>query len=196
MQWRVVGVKIGWFRATLWGYISRMSQPPATGSRAWRERIGALAIAAVGLLFIWRSLANLPLGTIDNPGPAVAPLGLAALLVILALWSMAGGTSGLLDRADADDADDADDDDDATPAEEGALRHAILVITGTATAALAFGFLGYRLTILGLLLFFLGVVERKPIIIVLLVSFGLSFGSHALFERVLKVSLPSGPWGF
>ena len=75
------------------------------------------------------------------------------------------------------------------------MRHAVLVIAGIAAAALAFGFLGYRLTILGLLLFFLGVVERKPFIVVLLISFGLSFGSHALFVHVLKVPLPSGPWG-
>ena len=62
-------------------------------------------------------------------------------------------------------------------------------------AALAFGYLGYRLTILGLLVFFLGVVERKPILVVLLIAFGLSLGSHALFVHVLKVPLPTGPWG-
>src|SRR5262245_22306760 len=170
------------------GYILDMSELRPTGSHQLRQRIGALAIAAVGLLFIWRCLADLPFGTIDNPGPGATPLMLAALLVILALWSMVGGTSGLL-------GDSATDDGEATAAESGALRHDILVIAGTTAAAIAFSFLGYRLTILGLLLFFLGIVERKPILIVLPVSFGLSYGSHALFERVLKVSLPSGPWG-
>jgi hypothetical protein len=38
-------------------------------------------------------------------------------------------------------------------------------------------------------------VERKPIVTVLIVSFALSFGSHALFQHVLKVPLPAGPWG-
>jgi Tripartite tricarboxylate transporter TctB family len=153
-----------------------------------RQRIGALALVAAGLVFIWRSIADLPFGTVDNPGPGIMPLALAVLLVIFALWSMAGGAPSLVDSADAGDADEV-------AAELGAARHAAFVIAGTMAAALAFGVLGYRLTVLSLLLFYLGAVERKPVIAVLLVSFGLAFGSHALFVHVLKVSLPSGPWG-
>ena len=56
----------------------------------------------------------------------------------------------------------------ATPiegaADTGAARHAVFVILGIMAAALAFGVLGYRLTVLGLLLFYLGAVERKPIV--------------------------------
>ena len=74
-------------------------------------------------------------------------------------------------------------------------RHAVFVILGIVAAALAFDVVGYRLTILGLLLFYLGIVERKPLVPVLLVSFGIAFGSYALFVQVLKVSLPIGPWG-
>ena len=147
--------------------------------------LGAMALVALGLLFIWRSLADLPLGTITDPGPAAAPLLLASLLIACALWSLLGRASGLLGRAVADD--------DA--AEPGSLRHALLITAAAVFAALALGPLGYRLTILAILLFFLGVVERKPIIIVLLVSFALSFGSFALFERVLKIPLPIGPFG-
>jgi hypothetical protein len=152
-----------------------------------RQRIGALALVAAGLVVIWRSIADLPFGTIDNPGPGIMPLAFAVLLVVFALWSMAGGAPSLVDGADADA--------DEVAAEPGAARHAAFVIAGTMAAALAFGFLGYRLTVLGLLLFYLGAVERKPFIAVLLVSFGIAFGSHALFVHVLKVSLPSGSWG-
>jgi hypothetical protein len=152
-----------------------------------RQRIGALALVAAGLVVIWRSIADLPFGTIDNPGPGIMPLAFAVLLVVFALWSMAGGAPSLVDGVDADA--------DEVAAEPGAARHAAFVIAGTMAAALAFGFLGYRLTVLGLLLFYLGAVERKPFIAVLLVSFGIAFGSHALFVHVLKVSLPSGPWG-
>jgi hypothetical protein len=151
------------------------------------QRIGALALIAVGILFIWRSLADLPLGTIDNPGPGITPLVLAGLLVVCALWSLTGGGRDMVARADTGEPDDA--------GEPGALRHALIVIAGVAAAALLLGVLGYRLTVLLLLVFFLGLVERKPIIAVLLIGFGLSFGSHALFVHVLKVSLPSGPWG-
>ena len=166
-----------------------MSALRPTDSERRRQRIGAMALVAVGLFFIWRSLADLPFGTIDNPGPGITPLALAVLLVVFALWSMAGGAPSLVDGAEGADADESATD-------TGAVRHAVFVILGIMAAALAFGVLGYRLTVLGLLLFYLGAVERKPIIPTLLVSFGIAFGSHALFVHVLKVSLPSGPWGF
>ena len=152
-----------------------------------RQRLGAAALVATGAFFIWRSLVDLPLGTIDNPGPAAMPLLLASLLVVFALWSL----RRRLRSARSREADDAD----ADGRGGGGLRHAVLIIAALVAAALALGPIGYRLTILCLLLFFLGVVERKPIIIALLVSFALSFGSHALFVHVLKIPLPSGPMG-
>jgi hypothetical protein len=153
-----------------------------------RQRLGALTLVAIGLFFIWRSLADLPFGTIDNPGPGITPLALAILLVLFALWSMAGSGASLVDRAEARDVE-------AEPADKGGTRHAVFIILGILLSALAFGVIGYRLTVLGLLLFYLGVVERKPLIATLLVSFSIAFGSYALFVHVLKVSLPSGPWG-
>ena len=166
-----------------------MSALRPADSETRRQQIGALALMAVGLFFIWRSLADLPFGTVDNPGPGIAPLALAVLLVVCALWSMAGGAPSLAD--DATDAGNAD----APATDTGAVWHAVFVILGIMAAAFAFNVLGYRLTILGLLLFYLGAVERKPPVPTLLVSVGIAFGSHALFVHVLKVSLPSGPWG-
>ncbi len=160
---------------------------PRPNDRAY-QRIGVTAIAATGLIFIWRSLADLPLGTIDNPGPGAMPLVLAALLVVFALWSLKEQTSSLFDPGETDASEEA-------AAEPGGLRHAILVLAAVVVAALAVGPLGYRLTMLALLLFFLGAVERKPVITVLLVSFGLSFGSYALFDQLLNVKLPTGPFG-
>jgi Tripartite tricarboxylate transporter TctB family len=165
-----------------------MNSPGANDRQAGRQRLGALALAATGAFFIWRSLAALPLGTIDNPGPAAMPLALAVLLVVFALWSLGGASSGLLDPAAADDNDAPDADGDG-------VRHAALVIAALLAAAVALDRLGYRLTILCLLLFFLGLVERKPIVTALVVSATLSLGSHALFVHVLKIPLPSGPMG-
>jgi Tripartite tricarboxylate transporter TctB family len=152
-----------------------------------RQRIGALALVAVGLLFMWRSVSDLPFGTVDNPGPGLTPFMLALLLAGFALWTILGSASGAPDPV-AVGADEP-------AADPGAARHAVFVIVGIVAAAVGFGFLGYRLTILALLLFYLGIVERKPVIPTMLVSFGLAYGSHALFVHVLKVSLPSGPWG-
>jgi hypothetical protein len=157
-------------------------------SETRHQRIGALALAAVGLFFAWRSLADLPFGTIDNPGPGITPLALAILLVVFALWSVAGGGANPVNHTEAGDiAEDT--------ADQGATRHAVFIILGILVGALAFGVVGYRLTVLGLLLFYLGIVERKPLIATLLVSVGIAFGSYALFVHVLKISLPSGPWG-
>jgi hypothetical protein len=157
-------------------------------SETGRQRIGALALVAVGLLFIWRSLADLPFGTIDNPGPGITPLALAILLVVFALWSLAASTASVADSAETGDVE-------ADTTDKGATRHAVFIIAGILVSALAFGVIGYRLTVLGLLLFYLGAVERKPLIATLLVSFVIAFGSYALFVHVLKISLPSGPWG-
>ena len=41
--------------------------PPTDSQALLRQRVGALALAAVGLVFIWRSVSDLPFGTIDNP---------------------------------------------------------------------------------------------------------------------------------
>lgn len=159
-----------------------------TNSELLRQWIGALALVAVGLVFIWRSLVELPFGTVDNPGPGITPLALAVLLTACALWSMVSTSRHFADSADEKVTK-------APAANAGAIRHAVLVVSGIIAAALAFGVIGYRLTVLGLLLFYLGAVERKPLIPTLLVSFGIAFGSYWLFVQVLKVSLPSGPWG-
>jgi hypothetical protein len=119
------------------------NSPPQDTRSQW---LGAMVLVALGLIFIWRSLADLPLGTITDPGPAAAPLLLASLLIACALWSLLGRTSGLLVRAGTDQ--------DA--AEPGGLRHALLITAAAIFAALALGPLGYRLTILAILLFFLG----------------------------------------
>ena len=118
---------------------------PRPTTRPWRQLIGALALAAVGAFFIWRSMADLPFGTIDNPGPGVTPLTLA--LPADLVRTLEHGRQ----RASASTATRADD---QTGAEPGAGRHAVFVIVGITVAALAFGVLGYRLTILGLLLFY------------------------------------------
>jgi hypothetical protein len=154
-------------------------------SRVRANRIGVAAIIAAGAAFVGFALKDLPPGTIDNPGPAVMPLLLGSLTILFALWSLTTGASGLIASTGDEDA----------AADPGGLRHPVRVIAAMVVAAIALGPLGYRLTILALLVFFLALVERKPLVPALLVSFALSFGSHALFQNVLKLQLPAGPWG-
>ena len=69
----------------------------------------------------------------------------------------------------------------------------MLVACGVAVFALER--IGYRLTMIALLIFMLGVVERKRPVMTMLVAFGFAFLSYYLFATLLKVQLPRGPWG-
>lgn len=147
--------------------------------------LGTAVLILLGVAFLWFGLENLPLGTLDDPGPGAAPVLLAGLLIVCAVWNQIGGGAALLDVDEGEEGS----------SEPGALRHAFLLFAATVLVAFALDPLGYRLTILALLLFFVGFVERKPVVTVLLLSFGLSFGSYWIFDHVLKVPLPVGPFG-
>ena len=65
-----------------------------------------------------------------------------------------------------------------------------------AFAALALERLGYRLTITTMLLFLLGVVERKRPVAAAIFAAALAGGTFLLFDGILRVPLPRGPLGF
>lgn len=158
---------------------------PTEQASTWRriaERAGAVALAAVGLVFLWRSLAAMPLGDLRNPGPGAAPLLLSLLLIAAAAWMALVRPS---------ESPPSVDDAEPTP-----WRHAVAVVAAAAFAAGAIDTLGYRLTILAVLLALIGLVERKPLLPTVVIACGLSFGSYWLFVRVVKIPLPIGPWGF
>jgi hypothetical protein len=56
--------------------------------------------------------------------------------------------------------------------------------------------LGYRITIIAMLIVFLGVLERRQPLKVLLVSVGFGFISFYVIGDLLDVPLPRSPWGF
>ncbi len=153
----------------------------------WRQGllsagVGAgLLLVATGAFFVWRSLVEIPIGQLHRPGPGAIPLFLSVALIVLGLGVM-------LAEARAR----------ATPKEGrwNDISHAALLIAGCVFTALAMERLGYILTIFGVLAFFLGVVERKPLLPALLVSVGMSLGSYWLLAKVMKQVLPIGLWGF
>ncbi len=135
-------------------------------------------VAAVVLEETWR--LGLPLGTLANPGPAYMPGLLAGGLLL------AGVLVATVSRS---------------PATLGGAgwsewRHSVAILLTCAFVALALERLGYRLTIglAGVVL--LGVVERKGIVTTLLVAGGLAAGTYFLFDTLLRVQLPRGPFGF
>jgi putative tricarboxylic transport membrane protein len=137
---------------------------------------GALAVLA---LFVLVESRKLPLGSLRNPGPAYLPVILALLLLGVAVVLVVAGrrAPGL-----------------------GALgwfewRTAVAILAVCAFDALALERAGYRLTMTITLLFLLGLVERRGVLVTVLVAGGLAFGSFFVFETLLRVPLPRGPFG-
>ena len=61
--------------------------------------------------------------------------------------------------------------------------------------ALALERLGYRITIVVACAFLIGVVERRRPVAAALVAIGLAAGTYYLFDTLLRVQLPRGPFG-
>src|SRR3989454_10765390 len=74
-------------------------------------------------------------------------------------------------------------------------RHAAAILGTCAFAALALERLGYRLTMGLALAFLIGVVERKGVILTLVFAVAVAAGSYFLFDTLLRVPLPRGPFG-
>ncbi len=142
------------------------------------DRAGGAALLAFALVVAWES-RRLPLGTHHGPGPGYFPLGLAVLLGALAVIVLARGQASpaiaSLGWAEA--------------------PRALAILGAAAFAALALERVGYRLTVLVLLAFLLGVVERRRLWVVALVAIGVAAGSFWVFHTLLRVPLPRGPLG-
>ena len=157
-----------------------MSEPNAAGGqRGLRgDQLYGIVIVVIALLVAWENRAY-PIGSLAEPGPGYMPLVLAVAFGGFGLLvALRGGGSPLLNTIDW------------TEARRGVV---MLVACGVGTYALEY--IGYRLTMIALLLFMLGVVERKRPLPTALVAFGFAFISYFLFATLLKVQLPRGPWG-
>ena len=144
--------------------------------------VGAgLLLVATGTFFIWRSLVEIPVGKLHQPGPGAIPLFLAGALLLLGIGVIIAEAMATASTKDGHWSD---------------IGHAALLVAGCLFTALAMERLGYILTILAVLAFFLLVVERKPVIPAVLVAFGMSFGSYWLLAKVMKQTLPTGLLGF
>ncbi|OGA38227.1 MAG: hypothetical protein A3G24_16560 [Betaproteobacteria bacterium RIFCSPLOWO2_12_FULL_62_13] len=143
------------------------------------DQFSGLTLLALALYVGWAN-REYPVGSLQEPGPGYMPLMLAIFLgavgLLIALW---GGRSQPL----------------------GAIRwpeatRAVVILVACAIGAFALERLGYRITVIALLVFFLGVLERRRPLAVALVSLGFSFASFYIVGDLLHVPLPRSPWGF
>jgi hypothetical protein len=123
---------------------------------------------------------SFPVGSLADPGPGYVPMLLA---IALGLFGLLTAVFGIKSQALS-----------AIPWPEG--RRAVVILAVAALAAFALERIGYRITVIAMLIFFMGVVERKPPLIVALVSVGFSLASFYVVGDLLNVPLPRGPWEF
>jgi len=136
-------------------------------------------LVALALYVGWENRAY-PVGTLQEPGPGYMPLLLAAFLAVLGtlitLWGIKSAPLASLKWTEA--------------------TRAIVILAACAAATFALERIGYRLTMIVLLVFFLGVLERRHPLPVALVSLGFSLASFYVIGDLLHVPLPRSPWGF
>jgi putative tricarboxylic transport membrane protein len=142
------------------------------------DRLAGATLAVFALFVLWQS-RTLPLGSLGNPGPAYMPVALATLLFLggLAVALLGGDTPPVSSLGFRE------------------WRHAVAIFAACAFCALALERLGYRVTILVALVFLLGVVERKHPVTALVFGVAFAAGTFFLFDTLLRVPLPRGPFG-
>ncbi|HXG49958.1 MAG TPA: tripartite tricarboxylate transporter TctB family protein [candidate division Zixibacteria bacterium] len=146
---------------------------------ATTDRVSGGVLALFSLWVLWES-RHLPFGTLRQPGPGFLPVVLAALLLLtgLSLICVSGGAPSL-----------------------GSLRwvewrHTLAISAASAFSVAAIERLGYRLTLVLVLLFLVKVVEKQGWLVSLAFASTMAFGSFFLFHTILRVPLPEGPLGF
>ena len=153
------------------------TEPRRGGLRT--DQFSGLTLLALALYVGWENRAY-PVGTLADPGPGYLPLLLAIFLgamgLLIALWGTRSAPLAAMKWTEA--------------------TRAVLILVACGVATLALERIGYRLTVIVLLIFLLGVLERKPPLPVALVALGFSFASYYVIGDLLRVPLPRGPWGF
>jgi hypothetical protein len=143
------------------------------------DRVAGATLLAIAAFAVWQN-SGLPLGSLSEPGPGSVPLIFALLLgltgLLIALLGARTVAVSELGWADG--------------------RRAIAILVAASFAAFALERLGYRITVIALLVFLLGAVERRRPLPVLAVSLGFAFVSYWIFNSLLLVQLPRGPYGF
>ena len=143
------------------------------------DRAAGAVFAALSILVLWES-RNIPFGTMAEPGPGALPVLLALILLVCSVTLFIAGRAG--ERLAN------------IPWNE--WRHAVAILGTCAFMALALERLGYRLTIFVALLALVSLVERKGWIAAAIFAGGFSLGTYFLFNTLLRVPLPKGPFGW
>jgi hypothetical protein len=142
------------------------------------DRLAGVVLAAFALFALWESF-KLPFGSVEQPGPGTVPVLLALTLLVCSLAVVGGDAAHPLSTLQWTE-----------------WRHAVAILGTCAFMALALERIGYRLTILIALFVLVTFLEKKSWMVGGAFAIGFSLGSHYLFNTLLKVPMPHGPFGF
>ena len=143
------------------------------------DRAAGAALVVMGLVTLWES-RQYPLGSLHRPGPSYMPVMLALLLIGFGLaLALMGARSGRMSDVRWHE-----------------WRHALAIFGACAFAAWGLERLGYRITVAVVMVFLLGALERKGVVITAAITVVVAWGSFLLFDTLLRVPLPRGPFGF
>jgi len=143
------------------------------------DRVSGAFLVLVGLFVVWERRV-LPLGSASRPGPGYFPLLLALLLIVLGAILIARGKDAKAIRS----------------VSWTEAPHALAILGCCVFVSLFMETIGYRLTLLLVMGFLFGVIERIKWWLTLVLTFGFSLGTFWLFDSMLRVPLPRGDWGF
>ncbi len=144
------------------------------------DLISGAFLFALSIYVAIHTYVALPLGTHFNPGPGYVPMLLAIILGILSCIILALGRRSVAFKS----------------LHWPGVFHAVCIVGCCGFSIFAIERLGYRVTVLIILLFLFGYLERLKVWAFLLLTFGLTFGSYWLFHNLLNVPLPLGGFGF
>lgn len=142
------------------------------------DQVVGSVFAAFSLLVLWET-RKIPFGFLAEPGPGSVPTLLALTLLACSIAVVIGGRSAKR----------------AVDVRWTEWRHAVAILGTCAFMALALERLGYRITIFVALLVLVSLVERKGWIAGTVFAALFSLGTHYLFNTLLRVPLPQGPFG-
>lgn len=155
---------------------------------------GAIAVAA--LVLVYGSL-KMPLGTILKPAAGLVPLLLGCGALLLAIVAIvipepeaAEDDSGLENESPGCESPGCKNKDQPNDARKVPRPLLIMIVLGL--IIFAFERAGFILSLLSGSFLLLRFVERRPLVLSLVVSLVLSGGLYLLFSKLLYVNLPSG----
>ncbi|MDB5903290.1 MAG: hypothetical protein JWM26_2168 [Betaproteobacteria bacterium] len=147
--------------------------------RLRNDQLSGLMLLALALFVGWQNRAY-PLGSVQEPGAGYTPLLIAVFLGVIGLLiALKGASSEPLSEMQWPEA-----------------KRAAMILVACAVATYALEHLGYRITVMSLLVFFLGVMEHKKPLAVASVAIGFSLLSFYFIGTLLRVPLPRGPLGW